>query len=145
GKTLLKFGAYVTLAGLVIRDVVSEAASLTDGARLAEALGRVGLHLVLLCLGAALAFAVLDQIIARRDFGKKMRMSRREVRREHRDREGDARLKQRRKELHKEFARSSQSLRGVRGADVLITNPTHFAVALRYAPSTMAAPTIVSR
>jgi flagellar biosynthetic protein FlhB len=74
-----------------------------------------------------------------------MRMSRRDVRREARDREGDPRLKQRRKQLHREFAKSSESLRNLRGADVLITNPTHFAVALRYDPKTMLAPVVVSR
>lgn len=72
-------------------------------------------------------------------------MSRRELRREVRDREGDPRLKHRRKQLHREFAKMSKSLRNVRGADVLVTNPTHYAVALKYDTRAMSAPTVVSR
>ena len=49
---------------------------------------------------AALVFAALDQIIVRKEFGRNMRMSRRELRREVRDREGEPRLKQKRKQLH---------------------------------------------
>ena len=74
-----------------------------------------------------------------------MRMSRRELRREHRDREGEPRQKQKRKQLHAEFVQASQSLRGVKGADVVVTNPTHYAVALRYDAASMAAPAVVSR
>jgi flagellar biosynthetic protein FlhB len=71
-------------------------------------------------------------------------MSRREVRREARDREGDPRLKQKRKQLHAEFSKLSQSLRNLKGADVVITNPEHIALALRYDRRTMQAPRVVS-
>jgi flagellar biosynthetic protein FlhB len=74
-----------------------------------------------------------------------MRMSRRELRREVRDREGEPRLKQKRKQLHADFVAASQSLRNVKGADVVVTNPNHYAVALRYDGATMAAPLVVSR
>jgi len=84
-------------------------------------------------------------LVSRRQFLKQMRMSRREVKREHRDREGDSRLKQRRKELHGQFAKTSQSLKGIRGADLVVVNPVHFAVALRYQPGVMEAPLVVSR
>jgi flagellar biosynthetic protein FlhB len=73
-----------------------------------------------------------------------MRMSRREVRRELRDREGEPRLKQKRKQMHAEFVRLAQSVRNIRKADVLIVNPQHLAVALQYDPRTMTAPRVVS-
>jgi flagellar biosynthetic protein FlhB len=73
-----------------------------------------------------------------------MKMSRREIRRETRDREGDPRLKQKRKKLHAEFSKLRQSLHNLRGADVVITNPEHIALALRYDRATMQAPRIVS-
>jgi flagellar biosynthetic protein FlhB len=117
----------------------------TDAGSLAAGLRRDAFHLLGMFLGAAAGFAVLDQLITRRDFTKRMRMSRRDVRRESRDREGDPRLKQRRKQLHREFVKASESLRNIRGADMLITNPTHFAVALKYDPATMHAPMVVSR
>lgn len=144
-KSLLKLAVYGSIAVLVVREAAAAAASVADASSLTDAMRRTGSRLLMLFVVAGVGLAVLDQLIVRRDFLKKMRMSRREVRREARDREGEPRLKQRRKQLHGELLKQSQSLRNVRGADVLITNPTHFAVALRYDSRTMAAPTVVSQ
>jgi flagellar biosynthesis protein FlhB len=144
-KNVLKLGVYVTLAWTVISAARGRVGSITDAPHLAGALRDEGFRLLALFLVAAVAFAILDQIISRQDFARRMRMSRRELRREQRDREGDPRLKQRRRALHREFVKLSQSLKNVRGADVLITNPMHYAVALKYDPATMVAPLVVSR
>lgn len=144
-KNLLKLTVYGTIAYLVISDAyIALVPTVWDAGRLGAAMAHAAGRLLILFMAAALLFALADQLIVRRDFGKKMRMSRRELRRENRDREGDPRIKQRRRQLHREFAKTSQSLRGVRGADVLITNPRHFAVGLRYAPDAMSAPQIVA-
>ncbi len=145
GKNVLKLGVYAALAWTVISTAQhQDIASITDATSLAAFMRRAGLRLLALFVAGAAGFAILDQLISRRDFANRMRMSRREVRRELRDREGDQRMKQRRRTLHREFIKLSQSLRGIRGADVLITNPTHFAIALRYDPKTMIAPVVVS-
>jgi len=145
-KGVLELATYGALAFVLIRSALAVTLpTITTASNLSDALGRASLGLLFVFLGAAAAFAALDQMIVRREFGKKMRMSRREVRRELRDREGDPKLKQKRKSLHREFVQASESLRGIRGADVLITNPTHYAVALRYDQSSMTAPQIVSR
>jgi flagellar biosynthesis protein FlhB len=144
-KNVLKLVVYTAIAFLIIRTAVRSAVpSVTDGALLSSAFQRIGLQLLAAFVLGAVLFAALDQLIARRQFLKKMRMSRREVRREARDREGEPRLKQRRKQLHREFAKASESLRNVRKADVVITNPDHIAIGLQYRPQTMAAPLIVS-
>ncbi len=146
GKNILKMAVYVGVAFLVIRQARSvDAAAVTDAMSLGQVMARTGGKLVVMFIGVAVVFAAIDQLITRRDFTKRMRMSRREVRRESRDREGDPRMKQRRKQLHREFVSLSQSLRGVRDADVMIVNPTHYAVALKYTPATMAAPIVVSQ
>jgi flagellar biosynthesis protein FlhB len=145
-KSVLKLAAYVALAWAVYRFAEAMLAPTISGAAsLADALRRAGLRLMFFFAAGAAAFAILDQIVVRRDFARRMRMSRRDMRREMKDREGDPRLKQRRKSLHAEFVKQSQSLRGVRGADLMIVNPTHFAVALRYDPATMVAPRVVAR
>jgi flagellar biosynthesis protein FlhB len=145
-KNVAKLAAYAALAGLLIYAAGwSWGGAITDAFSLADAAGRLGLRLMILFVGAAVVFAIFDQLIVRRDFFKRMRMSRRELRREHRDREGEPRMKQKRKQLHADFAKASQSVRNIRGADLLITNPTHYAVALRYRPTTMEAPHVVSR
>ncbi|HEY9219051.1 MAG TPA: EscU/YscU/HrcU family type III secretion system export apparatus switch protein [Phenylobacterium sp.] len=146
GKTVLKLVVYSAAAAFVVMQAWSAASiTVTDAHQLSDGMGRLALKLMSFFLGGAIVFALFDQLVSRRDFAKRMRMSRREVKREHRDREGDSRLKQRRKELHKEFVKLSESLRGIRGADVLITNPTHYAVALRYDPDVMDAPRVVAK
>lgn len=144
-KSLLKLAVYLTLAVVVVQDArAMDGPAAIDAARLAEAMGRTSFRLLMFVVGAALVFALFDQWLVRRQFLKQMRMSRRELRRESRDREGEPRIKQRRRQLHGEFVKMSQSLRDLRGADVLLTNPTHFAVALRYDARTMDAPMVVS-
>lgn len=89
--------------------------------------------------------ALADLIYTRREFSKKMRMSRRDVKDEFRMREGDPRIRSRLRELRRETLKRSQSLRNTRDADVLITNPTHVAVALRYEHGKMQAPQMVAK
>jgi flagellar biosynthetic protein FlhB len=143
-KNILKMCIYGVVAFLVIQSAMSAASAVTDGHGLLVLTGRMVMRLLACFVGVAFLFAILDQGIVRRDFLKKMGMSKREVRREAREREGDPRLKQRRKQLHAEFVKMSQSLRNIRNADVLITNPEHIALALRYDRRTMQAPTVVS-
>jgi len=145
-KNVLKLVVYGGIAYLAIRHAAAASfPTITDARALAFAMTSGAFRLLFLFMAAAAAFAVVDQMIVRRDFSKKMRMSRRELRREVRDREGEPRMKQRRKQLHAEFSKLSQSLKNIRGADVLITNPTHFAVALKYDNRTMTAPTVVAQ
>jgi flagellar biosynthesis protein FlhB len=145
-KNVLKLAVYAIVAWLTARQALDAYfASVGDAAGLAQAMFAAGLKLLAWFVLAALCFAAIDQLLVRREFGKTMRMSRRELRREHRDREGEPRQKQKRKQLHAEFVKASQSLRGVKGADLVITNPTHYAVALRYDAAIMAAPAVVSR
>lgn len=146
GKNIVKLAVYCAIAWLVIHQAQQLAqASVTDAASLVAALKQSTFRLLMLFVAAAVAFAALDQLIVRREFLKQMRMSRREIRRESRDREGEPRMKQKRKQMHAEFVKASQSLRGVRGADVMITNPSHYAVGLKYDPRTMEAPLIVAQ
>ncbi|TCS37710.1 flagellar biosynthetic protein FlhB [Paucimonas lemoignei] len=97
------------------------------------------------CLLALLPLAMIDLIYTRRDFFKKMMMSRREVKDEYKQREGDPRIRSKIRELQREARKRSKSLRNVKEADVLITNPTRLAIALRYDREHMAAPMIVAK
>lgn len=144
-KNVLKLGVYSYASWIIVKGAfAARTSSITDARSLIDAMASVGFRLLATFVLIALFFAAIDQVIARRDFIKGMRMSRREVKREYRDREGEPRLKQKRKSMHAEFIKNSQSLRGVRTADVLITNPEHIALALRYDRATMPAPVIVS-
>jgi flagellar biosynthetic protein FlhB len=92
-----------------------------------------------------LLFALLEWRINRWEYLKRMRMSKREVKDEHKEREGDPRIKKRLRELRLEWFKRTRQLTKVRTADVLLTNPTHYAVALEYRHGEMPAPMITAR
>lgn len=145
GRNVLKFAFYPLAAWLVLRVLLAaDAASIRDAASLAAVLRHLALRLFSLFAGGAFLFAVADQLFARRSFLKRMRMSRRELKREVRDREGEPRLKQKRKQMHGEFVRNSRALKGVRGADLMVVNPQHIAIALRYDAKATSAPIVVA-
>ena len=89
--------------------------------------------------------ALLDLLFTQREFAKKMRMSKRELKDEHKQRDGDPRIKARMRELQREARKRSQGLRNAQTADVVLTNPTHVAVALRYVHGEMESPQVVAK
>jgi flagellar biosynthetic protein FlhB len=93
---------------------------------------------------AMFLFAILDYLYQRFMFIKSMRMTKQEVRDEYRQQEGDPTVKQKLKSIRAEKARK-RMMAAVPTADVVITNPTHFAVALKYDPGTMQAPVVVAK
>ncbi len=90
-------------------------------------------------------------IVAAADFGyqkfryhKSLMMTKAEVKQEHKQREGDPLLKARIRSLQREMSRK-RMMQEVPKADVIVTNPTHFAVALKYDAEKMAAPKVVAK
>jgi flagellar biosynthetic protein FlhB len=145
-KTVLKSAVYTIAAWFVINDAIARfAIAASDGERLAEALAGAALRLLFVFIAIAIGFVILDQILVRGEFLKQMRMSRREVTRESKDREGDPRIKQKRKQLHGEFATQSKGVGALPGSDLVVVNPDHFAVALRYDPERMIAPEVSTK
>src|SRR5579863_178018 len=145
-KACVKMIVYCAIAYLTVFAAVRTAPhSALQCRSLAATLGHSGLDLIANLLIAAAIFAAIDQIIVRRMFARQMRMSRHEVKQEYKQREGDPRIKQRRRQLQRELLQRASSMRGLRGADVLVTNPTHYAVGLKYEPASMSAPTLVAR
>lgn len=96
-------------------------------------------------LGVLLFVALLDLLYTRWDFSKKMRMSRREIKEEVKRREGDPLIRAKIKELQREAAKRAGAVQKVPDADVLITNPTHYAVALSYQRGVMIAPKVIAK
>lgn len=143
-KNILKFAVYCTAAWVIAKSAIETwGVRLVDASWLALALEQGASRLLFVFIGLAFVFMVIDQIIVRREFHKQMRMSRREVTREAKDREGEPRLKQKRKEIHKQMREQTEGLGKMPGADVLIVNPEHYAVALRYDAEAMNAPKVL--
>ncbi len=89
-------------------------------------------------------FAVADYAYQKWQYERNLRMTKQEIKEEHKETEGDPRVKARIRSLQREMARK-RMMQEVPKADVVITNPTHFAVALKYDPSKMGAPTIIAK
>lgn len=106
-----------------------------------EDIERLGLRLAV-ALGV---IAAVDLLFTRREFSKKMRMSKRELKDEHKNREGDPRIRARLRELRKEALKRSLATRNTRNADFLLANPTHFAVAFKYVHGEMESPRLIAK
>jgi flagellar biosynthesis protein FlhB len=106
------------------------------------------LHLVMKILLATLAvlavIAAADYFLQRMRFLQRNRMSRHEIREEFRQSEGDPAIKAKIKQIRAERAKK-RMMAAVPGATVIITNPTHFAVALKYEQGKTAAPICVAK
>jgi flagellar biosynthetic protein FlhB len=90
-----------------------------------------------------LAVAVIDLVITRRTFRTKLKMTKAEVKREHRESEGDPQLKAARSRAHHEML-AAATINAVRDATVVIVNPEHLATALRYVDGEDDAPKVVA-
>jgi flagellar biosynthetic protein FlhB len=102
---------------------------------------------VRMTIGVAIAMffiALLDLLYQRFQYTKSLRMTQQEIKDEYKQSEGDPMIKQRLRRLRAERARN-RMMSAVPTADVVITNPTHFAVALSYDTATMKAPTVVAK
>lgn len=88
--------------------------------------------------------AALDFTYQKFDFTKSMRMSRQEIKDEHKDSEGDPQIKARIRKIRAERAQQ-RMMANVPNADVVVTNPTHYAVALEYKMDNMQAPRLVAK
>lgn len=145
-KNIVKLAAYGTAAYLTVKYAFVIYGQSIDGApRLGEAMRAGALRLLFTFVAIALFVAIIDQILSRGEFLKQMRMSRSELMREHKEREGEPRMKQKRKQLHAEFASQTSSLGNLKGSDMLIVNPHHYAVALAYDSTRMDAPRVTAK
>jgi flagellar biosynthetic protein FlhB len=100
---------------------------------------------LLLRTGAVMvALAVLDYLFQRRAYDKSLRMTKQEIKEESKLTEGDPLIKSRIRGIQRQLARR-RMMAEVPKADVIITNPTHLAVALVYRSSEMAAPRVVAK
>lgn len=145
-KALAKFTVLALTAGLLLwRDMGSILSLGTQG--LAPALSGAAsllLNSFLVLCGALVSIAALDVPYQYWRHHQQLRMNRQDLREELKETEGKPEVKSRQRMLQREVARR-RMMQEVPRADVVVTNPTHFAVALRYRPESMAAPRVVAK
>ncbi len=93
---------------------------------------------------AFVAVAIFDYIYQRWEYEKKLKMSKQEIKEEFKQTEGNPEIKGRVKNLQRQMSRN-RMIQAVPEADVIIRNPTHFAVALKYDTSKNSAPVVIAK
>jgi flagellar biosynthesis protein FlhB len=91
-----------------------------------------------------IVLAVLDYAYQRYEHEKRLKMTKQEVKEEHKQMEGDPQVKSRVRSLQREMARR-RMIQEVPKATVVVTNPTHLAIALRYEPKEKDAPVVLAK
>ncbi|WP_029011646.1 flagellar biosynthesis protein FlhB [Niveispirillum irakense] len=134
--------AFVLVVGPAVRQ--AEAMALSDAATMPGMLVDVTVKLLLAVLVVSIIIAILDVLWQRLSWRRQQRMSLQEIKDEFRQAEGDPHVKARLKQLRRDRARN-RMFAELPTATVVITNPTHFAVALRYDLSKAPAPVCVAK
>lgn len=146
GKSMLKvlvvggIGLWITYQGVrelwQVQGILPE--MVTEFARHAAS------RMLMVVLSILLVIAVADVLWKRFEYRRKQRMSMQEIKDEHKDTEGDPHIRAKRMQLRRERARQ-RIAQAVPRATVVLTNPTHFAVALKYESGVDMAPVCVAK
>jgi flagellar biosynthetic protein FlhB len=144
-KALVKLGVVTVVVWLTMTSQLAEIAGLGQRsvAEGAARLAGLSFEVALRAAGALFVLAVLDFAWQRRRHLSRLRMTKEEVRQELRETEGDPHIKaaiRRRRQ-----ALLNRMIAAVPRADVVVTNPTHYAVAIKYDPVSMRAPAVVAK
>jgi len=116
-----------------------------DNIQILSMLGRISLKVITRACYVIFVLAVLDYIYQKWEFEHNLKMTKQEVKDENKQSEGDPLIKSRIRSIQREMARR-RMMKEVPKADVIITNPTHYAIALSYKPGEkMAAPKILAK
>jgi flagellar biosynthesis protein FlhB len=95
-------------------------------------------------LGVLAAWAMVDVVWQKKSYMDKLKMSREEQKQEHKESEGNVEVKAKMKQKMREMARR-RMMKAVPAADIVVMNPTHYAVALKYDQEAMGAPRVVAK
>ncbi|MCB9736829.1 MAG: EscU/YscU/HrcU family type III secretion system export apparatus switch protein [Deltaproteobacteria bacterium] len=146
GLALGKLGLTAFAVTLVLAEVLPKISALglgtLEGA--ASVAGAQLSKLLVVTLAVLGVLAVLDFLWQRKQLNEQLRMTREEVKKENEQEDGRPEIKARRRQKHRELS-MNRMMAEVPKATVVITNPTHYAVALRYEPGKDRAPTVVAK
>ncbi|MCT4701586.1 flagellar type III secretion system protein FlhB [Enterobacteriaceae bacterium H20N1] len=146
GKMLAKCGIILAVLYVMVHDSLDGLLSLQQLYLLQAIAAGFGIfhHVISYFIAVIVVFALLDVPLSKFMFTKKMRMTKQEVKEEYKNNDGNPQVKGRIRQLQRQMA-MGQVNSTVPTADVIITNPTHYAVALKYDPGKAEAPFIVAK
>lgn len=141
GKGIFRVTLVGTISYGVLRNAVEAIVSRSDGdiPAIIRIVGQHGASLAWRAIGVLAVIATADYLYQRYEHERSLMMTHQQLKDEFRETEGDPVLRSRIRKRQRELAQA-RMLQEVRHADVVVVNPTHYAVALRYDPETMTAP-----
>ncbi len=145
-KNILKLAILGVVSYFTLRDRLITIPNIM-GMTIEEGLAFFGDMVLNLVLTLGIIFAVvavLDYFYQRYDYEKKLRMSKDDIKEEYKQTEGDPQVKQKRKQKQMEMSQR-RMMQAVPDADVIIRNPTHYAIAIAYDATKHAAPVVVAK
>jgi len=145
-KNILKISLLMIIVFMSIKGMFQESAKYlyVDIRTSASHLFSVGMNMIIKIGIAFIVLAALDFMYQKWDYERELRMSKEEIKEEYKQTEGDPKVKSKIREIQRQRA-MSRMMQQVPQADVVIRNPTHFAVALRYRPEEDAAPIVLAK
>lgn len=145
-KTILKLAIVAGVSYVVLERHLVQVLHLLhlEVVQFAPLIGRISFQILLASCVILVLIAVLDYLFQRQQFEKSIKMTKEELKQEMKNMEGDPLIRARVRKIQREMAKK-RMMAAVPTADVVITNPTHIAVALKYDQSVMAAPTVVAK
>jgi flagellar biosynthesis protein FlhB len=145
-KSLFKISVVGIIAYLAIRNEVVDVLPLMEqsAGQIMTYIGDVSFKILFATCWVLIVLALLDYLYQHWEHGRSLKMSKQDLRDEYKNTEGDPLIKSRIRRLQREMA-MRRMMTKVPTADVVITNPTHLAVALKYDQARMAAPVVVAK
>lgn len=145
-KGILKIAILLIIIYLSLKDIFLESSKYlyTDVSTISAYLLDIAMGMIVRIAIAFTALAAMDFLYQWWDYERQMKMTKEEVKEEFKQLEGDPKVKGKIKEVQRKMAQS-RMMQQVPQADVVIRNPTHFAVALRYKPEEDAAPIVLAK
>ena len=145
-KSIVKVAIIAVLAFLNIKAHLDEITGLLDGTFLyaVQTIGGIAFLIMLEAAILMLVFALADYYFQKRQHIESLKMSKHEVKEERKQAEGDPLIKSRLRERMRAIM-TTNMMRNVPEADVVVTNPTHYAVAMQYRGGEMPAPKVVAK
>jgi flagellar biosynthetic protein FlhB len=145
-KSFVKLLVYSAALGLYLAGTLDQLvlSATLDPRQVALLIGRLGVEFLAIVVGIMLVIGALDLAWQHVEHRRKNRMSHKELRDELKNSEGDPHLKERRRQKGMSLAQNAM-LADVGQASVVVTNPTHYAVALKWNPTSDGAPVCVAK
>lgn len=145
-RMMIKMTVICLVAYTIIKSEVLDSSRhlLMEPVNLIHSMGKVGAWVLFPMLGIIAVFGGFDWWLNRWEYGKSLRLTKKEAKEEFKEREGDPQIKARVRAIQREAARR-RMMAAVKKADVIVTNPTHIAIAIVYDKEKMQAPRVVAK